>query len=87
MIFVGVDNYKNNPHDFGKYFGILLAIPVFILCGFEHCIANMYYFSVADAWNCHTLQLILLMTLGTSIGGNLFAALVKLSPRLVQQVK
>jgi formate/nitrite transporter FocA (FNT family) len=33
------------------------------------------------------LLLILLMTLGNSIGGNLFAALVKLSPRLVQQVK
>ena len=27
--------------------GIFLCIPVFILCGFEHCVADMFYFTSA----------------------------------------
>ena len=30
-------------------FMVFLCVMVFILSGFEHCIANMYYFSVAGA--------------------------------------
>lgn len=28
---------------FGKMFGAFLPICAFVLCGFEHCVANMYY--------------------------------------------
>src|SRR5699024_500742 len=27
----------------GKIMGLFLPIMLFILCGFEHCVANMYY--------------------------------------------
>ena len=88
LMFTAVDAFRNEKlPSVCRPVMVFLCVMVFILSGFEHCIANMYYFSVADAWNCHTLLLILLMTLGNSIGGNLFAALVKLSPRLVKQVK
>ena len=66
---------------------VFLCVMVFILSGFEHCIANMYYFSVAGVWSKDTFLLILLMTLGNSIGGNFFAALVKLFPKPPKQVK
>ena len=45
---------------------------VFILCGFEHCVANMYYFSVAGMWSGKALVYLLVMTLGNSVGGILF---------------
>lgn len=45
MIYIAVENYKNNPHPLGKYLAIFLGVMVFILAGFEHCVANMFYFS------------------------------------------
>ena len=48
---------------------------VFILCGFEHCVANMYYFSIAGAWSMKTLGYVLVMTLGNSVGGVLIPLL------------
>ena len=63
---------------------LFLCVAIFILSGYEHCIANMYYFSAANAWSTQTLLLTLLMTLGNSVGGNLFAALVKHSGKLAE---
>ena len=88
LMFTAVDAFKNEKlPGVCRPVMVFLCVMVFILSGFEHCIANMYYFSAADLWNTQTLLLTLLMTLGNSIGGNAFAALVKLSPRLVEQVK
>ena len=87
-MFTAVDAFKNEKlPGVCRPVMVFLCVMVFILSGFEHCIANMYYFSAADAWNINTLILTLLMTLGNSVGGNLFAALVKHSPKFVQQVK
>ncbi|MBO5667670.1 MAG: formate/nitrite transporter family protein [Lentisphaeria bacterium] len=87
LMFTAVDAFKNDKLPaVCRPVMVFLCVMVFILSGFEHCIANMYYFSAADMWSWQTLDLTLLMTLGNSIGGNLFAALVKLSPRLAAKV-
>lgn len=36
---IAVYIYKNNK----SYLGILFGVPLFILCGFYHCIADMFY--------------------------------------------
>ncbi|MBR5485879.1 MAG: formate/nitrite transporter family protein [Oscillospiraceae bacterium] len=72
LMFIAVDGFKNNQHELGKYLGIFLGVAVFILCGFEHCIANMFYFSVADMWSVKTVVYLLVMTLGNAVGGILF---------------
>lgn len=69
LMYIAVDNYKNSPHEFGKYLGIFICVAVFILCGFEHCIANMYYFSVANMWGAKTVLYLIVMTLGNAVGG------------------
>ena len=51
---------------------------VFILAGFEHCVANMFYFSVANIWNLHTLLYLLVMSLGNFAGGLLPEVVKKL---------
>ena len=81
MIYIAVENYKNNPHQPGKYLAIFLGVSVFILCGFEHCIANMFYFSVANVWSMHTLGYLVVMTLGNLVGGVLPEAFKKLGTR------
>ena len=57
----------------GRYFAVFLCVTVFIICGFEHCVANMYYFSAANAWDFKTVLYLLVMILGNSVGGILIA--------------
>lgn len=67
LMYYAVNGFKKQT-DFGKYLIVYLGVAVFILCGFEHCIANMYYFSVADIWSLKTLGYTGIMVLGNSIG-------------------
>jgi len=69
LMFIAVDGFKNNPHELGKYLGIFLGVSVFILCGFEHCVANMFYFSVANVWSAKTVLYLLVMSVGNAVGG------------------
>ena len=47
---------------------------VFILCGYEHCVADMFYFSMAGAWSGAALLRLLVITAGNAVGGVLFPA-------------
>ncbi len=67
LMYYAVNGFKKQT-DFGKYLVVYLGVAVFILCGFEHCIANMYYFSVADIWSLKTLGYTGIMVLGNSVG-------------------
>lgn len=69
LIYIAVDGFGKNPHELGKYLSLLFGVMVFILCSFEHCVANMYYFSIAGAWSLRTLGYVLVMTLGNAVGG------------------
>ncbi len=69
MIYIGVEGYRSNPHELGKYLALFFGVVVFILCGFEHCIANMYYFTMGGAWSARTVLYLLVITLGNGVGG------------------
>lgn len=42
LMFIAVETYKR-----GQLLGILFCVPTFILCGFEHSVADMFYFAAA----------------------------------------
>lgn len=73
LIYIAVEGFRRNPHELGKYLSLFFGVPVFILCGFEHCVANMYYFSIAGLWDGKALLYLLVMTFGNAIGGILFS--------------
>lgn len=73
MMYIAVNNYKKVKDDFGKYIGIFMCVMTFILCGFEHSVANMLYFSVAGVWNLKVVLYLLIMILGNSVGSILIA--------------
>ena len=73
LMYIAVNNYKKSTNEIGKYVGIFMCVMVFILCGFEHCVANMFYFSVANVWNFKTLLYLLIMVLGNSLGSIIIA--------------
>ena len=72
LIYLSVESYRENPHELGKYLGLFLGVVVFVQAGFEHCVANMFYFTVAGAWSGRTVLYLLVMTLGNAVGGVLF---------------
>lgn len=85
LIFIAVDGFQKNPHELGKYLGLFFGVTVFILCGFEHCVANMFYFSLAGAWSAKTFGYLLIMTLGNSIGGFLIPVIRSLCTKFGSQ--
>lgn len=68
LMYMAVNNYKKIDNYLGKILSIILCVMVFILCGFEHCVANMYYFSVANVWSVDAFVMLGVMVLGNSFG-------------------
>lgn len=77
IIFLAVENYKNNPHEIGKYLGLLFLIPLFIICNFEHCIADMFYFFINTENILIKLTYIIIITIGNSAGSIIANAIKK----------
>ena len=65
LMFVAVDGYKNSSNPIILF----TCVSVFILCGFEHCIADMFYFSLSGIWSATAFIYIIIITLGNSLGG------------------
>ena len=78
LMYLAVDGYKKVEDSLGKYLGVFLGVAVFILCGFEHSIANMYYFSVASIWSLKVAGYLLIMILGNAVGGIFIPAMYKI---------
>lgn len=68
LMYIAVNNFKKGEDSIIKYLSIFICVVVFILCGFEHCIANMYYISLAKAWSFKSAISMLFMILGNSFG-------------------
>lgn len=68
LMYIAVNNYKKHSTSIGKYMGIFMCVMVFILSGFEHSVANMFYFSVANMLSWNTLLYLFVMVMGNSIG-------------------
>ena len=55
--------------------GILFCIPVFILSGFEHSIADMFYFAASGIVSLRAFAFLWLVILGNALGAVLLPAL------------
>ena len=78
LMFIAVDCYRNVQGSTLKFIGVFVPVMVFILSGFEHVIANMYYFSLAGAWSAHCVMSIIVMTIGNAVGGMLIPMYLKI---------
>lgn len=74
LMFIAVDGYKRTN---GNPLFLFMGVVTFILCGFEHCIADMFYFTLAGMWSAKALLCILVITLGNSVGGVLIPVIKK----------
>ena len=77
LMFIAVDCFRNVQGSTLRFIGVFIPVMVFILSGFEHVIANMFYFSLAGAWSAHCVAAIIVMTLGNAVGGMLIPVYLK----------
>ena len=62
--------------------GILFCVPVFILAGFEHSVANMFYFGAAGMFfSVDSIIYLAIVVVGNTIGGMLMPLLAMLKPK------
>lgn len=66
MIYFAVEGFKNNHPLL-----LIFSVAVFILCGFEHCVANMFYFlfSASVLTYKQIISFLLLNSIGNLCGG------------------
>ncbi|MCQ2537537.1 MAG: formate/nitrite transporter family protein [Lachnospiraceae bacterium] len=80
LMFIAVDTYKKNieKKDFLCVVAVFMGVMVFILAGFEHSIADMFYFTLTGHFVDILLPL-LLITIGNALGGNLIPIIQELT--------
>lgn len=69
LIYLAVEGFAKIQNSLGKYLVLIFCVAGFIICGFEHCIADMFYFALAKSFTLETFITILLIILGNSLGG------------------
>ena len=67
LMFLAVDIFKNAKTPVG----IVFCVPVFILAGFEHSIADMFYFFTARLFTGEMILFLVIVVLGNTVGGML----------------
>ena len=73
MIYISVEGFNKIPHEIGKYIALFLGVMVFIMSGFEHSVADMFYFWAAGNWSVESVIRLLIITLGNAAGGIVFS--------------
>lgn len=68
LMYIAVNTFKKEKDSIVRYLAIFICVIVFILSEFEHCIANMYYISLAKLWSLKAVLSMLIMILGNSVG-------------------
>lgn len=64
LVYCSVADYRQGK----KPLAIMLCIPIFVACKYEHCIADMFYMATAMRLGAVSIFHILLVTLGNTAG-------------------
>ncbi len=83
LMFIAVYVYKENK----SIVAIIFAIPTFILCGFEHSVADIGYYAIANMFSFEIVLFILLVVVGNTIGSMILPYLQMASQKTAPQKK
>lgn len=77
LIFVGVALYhQEDLLAVIRLFGLYFATGIFVVCGFEHCIANTFYFALARTNAYYAIPYLIINVLFNAVGGILTYRLI-----------
>ena len=68
MMYLAIDNYQKSKN----YLFVIAPVMIFILSGFEHSVADMFYLNLAQSFNLKTFAYIALMLLGNGVGAKVY---------------
>jgi len=77
MMYIAVVGFQTIQDEIGKYLALVLPVMVFILSGYEHSIADMFYFTMAGAWSVKAFFYIVVISAGNLTGGCLIPIATK----------
>ena len=69
FVYFAVEGFRISENHVVKNLFIIIFISAFIISGFEHCVANMFYFFVGGSYTIKTLLMLICCIIGNSIGG------------------
>ena len=75
LIWLAVTGFNEIRDPVGKYLSLILGVTVFVACGFEHCVANMFYLAMAQLYTGQALLFLLICTAGNIVGAILIPLL------------
>lgn len=64
MIYIAVELYKRTQ----QVLLVIMPIMIFILCGFEHCIADAFYFGAAKYFDLKSIPFFIVCIIGNGVG-------------------
>ncbi|MBO5686842.1 MAG: formate/nitrite transporter family protein [Alistipes sp.] len=64
MMYLAVDSFRKSK----SWLFVVMPIVIFILSGFEHSIANMFYLSLAGEWGVDALRITAIALVGNAVG-------------------
>lgn len=69
----------------GSYLPLLFGVPLFIVCGFPHCIADAFFYSCVplDFWGAHLCEILVFyvsIVIGNFIGCNFYRGVMGANP-------
>ena len=77
MIYLAVEGHKKCSYTLGKVLFAFMPIILFILCGFEHVVANVTYFTYAQIFSWKAFGYFVLMFFGNACGSIIFDLMLK----------
>ena len=77
LVYLAVYFFGKCDTQFGKVAGIVVPIAFFVLAGFQHCVANMFYMAAGGFWTLNSFVSLLIVTFGNSVGAILLDLFVK----------
>ena len=70
LIYVAVESYRSEILSMvARLFGLYFATAIFVICGFEHCVANAFYFGLARDLSVKSVSFLGLNALFNAVGG------------------
>ncbi len=69
LIHIGTDGFKRIDNPLGRYLVLFLCIGGFTLAGFEHSVANMFFYFLNNSYTGWAFLSILICVIGNSLGG------------------
>ena len=68
LVYAAIYFFNRLDAHFGKVIGVIIPIAFFVYCGFQHCVANMFYIAAGGAWGLSSFVHLLICILGNSLG-------------------